>query len=39
VIALLDTRNPEYVEEAKRGVFAYLVLDTGTGDSNRRKGS
>jgi response regulator NasT len=28
VIALLDTRNPEYVEAAaKRGVFAYVVLD------------
>jgi two-component system, response regulator PdtaR len=29
VIALLDTKNPAYVEEAaKRGVFAYLTLGT-----------
>lgn len=28
VIALLDTKNPSYVDEAaKRGVFAYLVID------------
>ena len=28
VIALLDTENPAYVDEAaKRGVFAYLVID------------
>jgi response regulator NasT len=33
VIALLDTRNPEYVEEAaKRGVFAFIELDSGTED-------
>jgi two-component system, response regulator PdtaR len=33
VIALLDTRNPVYVEEAaKRGVFAYVVLDTEHGE-------
>lgn len=30
VIALLDAKNPRYVQEAaKRGVFAYVVLDGG----------
>lgn len=30
VIALLDVRDPSYVQEAaKRGVFAYVVLDDG----------
>lgn len=33
VIALLDTKNAEYVEEAaKRGVFAYVVLDIEDGE-------
>lgn len=31
VIAVIDTKNPTYVTEAaKRGVFAYLVLDDDT---------
>ena len=33
VIALLDAKDPSYVHEAaKRGVFAYVVLDDGFGE-------
>jgi response regulator NasT len=33
VIALLDVRNPNYVgEAAKRGVFAYVILDSDMSD-------
>jgi AmiR/NasT family two-component response regulator len=37
VIALLDAKDPRYVNEAaKRGVFAYVVLE---GDGGRATGS
>ena len=33
VIALLDAKDPSYVHEAaKRGVFAYVVLEDGSGE-------
>jgi response regulator NasT len=33
VIALLDVRNPEYITEAaKRGVFAYVILESDTSE-------
>jgi two-component system, response regulator / RNA-binding antiterminator len=33
VIALLDGRDPDYVDEAsKRGIFAYVIIDAGPGE-------